>query len=162
MSAVDYLEDCSFVAGELGIKFARDPSAFATDTIDVVVFAVAIVALREVLADFPMELLENKLVVDVLSVKCYPKAELSAALPASADLLCTHPMFGLAPLSPTTSFVCENSLILLGIVYALPASQTMLNSIGSVARWLGSSHPMFNADTCNIYIDESTHPFFSF
>ena len=75
-------------------RFAQDPADFADTFIDVIVFAVAIVALRSVLLTFPKDLLSGKLVVDVLSVKLYPKTELSAALPEGTDLLCTHPMFG--------------------------------------------------------------------
>lgn len=36
----------------------------------------------------------STLVVDVLSVKEFPKRALLARLPASFDILCTHPMFG--------------------------------------------------------------------
>lgn len=38
--------------------------------------------------------LKGKLVVDVLSVKMYPRELLLRILPEEADILCTHPMFG--------------------------------------------------------------------
>lgn len=75
-------------------RFSQDPADFNDKNIDVIVFAVAIVALSKVLAAFPTDLLENKLVVDVLSVKTFPKQELLKMLPGGTDLLCTHPMFG--------------------------------------------------------------------
>jgi len=92
--AVDYLDDFSTAAADLGVKFSQDPADFNDKNIDVIVFAVAIVALSKVLAAFPTDLLENKLVVDVLSVKTFPKQELLKMLPGGTDLLCTHPMFG--------------------------------------------------------------------
>jgi len=41
-----------------------------------------------------MDLLKGVLVVDVLSVKTLPKNALQIFLPDTADILCTHPMFG--------------------------------------------------------------------
>lgn len=76
-------------------RFSQEPSSILhDDDPQVVVFAVAIVALAAVLASFPVEKLAGRLVVDVLSVKVYPKQQLLAALPEQSDLLCTHPMFG--------------------------------------------------------------------
>ena len=36
----------------------------------------------------------DALVIDVLSVKAYAKHTMLSLLPATADVLCTHPMFG--------------------------------------------------------------------
>ena len=46
------------------------------------------------LGGLPAELLRGRLIVDVLSVKQYAKKVLLDGLPAEADILCTHPMFG--------------------------------------------------------------------
>jgi arogenate dehydrogenase (NADP+) len=48
-----------------------------------------------VLASFPVQRLRRStLVVDVLSVKVFPKNLFIAKLPGSCDILCLHPMFG--------------------------------------------------------------------
>ena len=49
---------------------------------------------HQVLGGLPAELLRGRLIVDVLSVKQYAKKVLLDGLPAEADILCTHPMFG--------------------------------------------------------------------
>ncbi|KAG8464516.1 hypothetical protein KFE25_009884 [Diacronema lutheri] len=53
-----------------------------------------IISFEHVLSALPTQLLEGLLVVDVLSVKLLPKAAMLRALPASCDIVCSHPMFG--------------------------------------------------------------------
>lgn len=49
----------------------------------------------KVLAALPVQRLKRStLFVDVLSVKEFPKQAMLRMLPADADILCTHPMFG--------------------------------------------------------------------
>ncbi|GJQ09088.1 hypothetical protein GpartN1_g879.t1 [Galdieria partita] len=70
----------------------------ATDMLDhepdVVLFCTSITSTRSVIEAFPIDALRGKLVVDVLSVKAYPKKLLLELLPPGVDILCTHPMFG--------------------------------------------------------------------
>ncbi len=51
--------------------------------------------MESVLSSFPVQRLRRStLVVDVLSVKVFPKNLFLATLPPSLDILCLHPMFG--------------------------------------------------------------------
>ena len=62
---------------------------------DIVILATSILSTASVLAALPVARLKRStLVVDVLSVKEFPKRALLARLPPSFDILCTHPMFG--------------------------------------------------------------------
>jgi len=62
--------------------------------LDVVILAPSVLSFEAVVRSLDPSLCANKLVVDVLSVKMHPKTVLLDALPASSDILCTHPMFG--------------------------------------------------------------------
>ncbi|DAZ99653.1 TPA: hypothetical protein N0F65_001890 [Lagenidium giganteum] len=62
--------------------------------LDVLVLSTSILSFKSVLAAIPAKLLENVVIVDVLSVKTHPKQLLLAQAPASSSILCTHPMFG--------------------------------------------------------------------
>ncbi|KAG8464522.1 hypothetical protein KFE25_009890 [Diacronema lutheri] len=53
-----------------------------------------IISFEHVLSALPTQLLDGLLVVNVLSVKLLPKAAMLRALPASCDIVCSHPMFG--------------------------------------------------------------------
>uniref|UniRef100_A0A7S1TLD2 Prephenate/arogenate dehydrogenase domain-containing protein n=1 Tax=Erythrolobus australicus TaxID=1077150 RepID=A0A7S1TLD2_9RHOD len=91
MSRGDYAE----AAKALGAAgYVRDGASLMRLKPDVVVLCTSIVSTKQVLLAFPPALLESTLVVDVLSVKAYPKQLLLELLPRSADILCTHPMFG--------------------------------------------------------------------
>lgn len=72
----------------------RDNVALMNANPDVFIFSTSIMSLDKVLSKFPLHRLANKLVVDVLSVKMYPHDLMLKCLPPSADILCTHPMFG--------------------------------------------------------------------
>ncbi|KAI9912404.1 hypothetical protein PsorP6_005475 [Peronosclerospora sorghi] len=88
--------DYSSVAAELGCKY------YATSTqleefligLDVLLLCVSILSFETVVSSIPTHLLENLVIVDVLSVKTHPKQILLQDLPPSASILCTHPMFG--------------------------------------------------------------------
>lgn len=82
-------------ATAIGCEYIRgDAEALMDCKPDVVVLCTSIMSLQSVLERFPTRRLANTLVVDVLSVKKYPHDLLLKILPASADILCTHPMFG--------------------------------------------------------------------
>jgi arogenate dehydrogenase (NADP+), plant len=86
--------DYSAAASAIGCEYVRSADALLDTDPDVVVMCTSIMSLSTVLSRFPVERLAGRLVVDVLSVKMYPHNLLLEVLPASADLLCTHPMFG--------------------------------------------------------------------
>lgn len=90
MSRGDYSE----TAAAIGCEYVRDANVLMDSKPDVVLFSTSIMSLHSVLAKFPTERLAGVLVVDVLSVKMYPHDLLLKVLPESADILCTHPMFG--------------------------------------------------------------------
>jgi len=80
---------------EMGVQFFADANDFAEDHPEVVVFCTSIISLEESLDAFPFHRLRRStLVVDVLSVKEFPKRLLLSKLPSELDILCTHPMFG--------------------------------------------------------------------
>ena len=83
-------------AAEIGVSaYYRDADDFAEAHPDVVVLCTSILSTESVLAALPLQrLLRSTLVVDVLSVKAFPKDVLLRRLPKSFDILCTHPMFG--------------------------------------------------------------------
>lgn len=87
--------DYTSVAEEMGVSFFRDADDFCERHPDVVVLATSILSLRGVLGGLPLQRLRRStLFVDVLSVKTFPRRALLETLPRSADVLCTHPMFG--------------------------------------------------------------------
>eukprot|EP00928_Gymnodinium_smaydae_P019380 TRINITY_DN17424_c0_g3_i1.p1 TRINITY_DN17424_c0_g3~~TRINITY_DN17424_c0_g3_i1.p1 ORF type:complete len:355 (-),score=72.96 TRINITY_DN17424_c0_g3_i1:209-1273(-) len=86
--------DYGEAARSIGAEYTRDTSEAMAYDPDVVIFCTSVLSTAKVLEAFPCERLAGKLVVDVLSVKEYPKTLLLANLPESVDILCTHPMFG--------------------------------------------------------------------
>eukprot|EP00916_Digyalum_oweni_P012198 GHVL01020192.1.p1 GENE.GHVL01020192.1~~GHVL01020192.1.p1 ORF type:complete len:875 (+),score=145.10 GHVL01020192.1:227-2851(+) len=64
--------------------------------VDVLVICSSILSFTSVLDGLDMNLLKSEklLVVDVLSVKTFPKNELIKRIPQECDILCTHPLFG--------------------------------------------------------------------
>jgi arogenate dehydrogenase (NADP+) len=60
----------------------------------VVLLATSIMSTATVLKHLPVAMLSGRLVVDVLSVKEFPKTLLMKSLPPDVNILCTHPMFG--------------------------------------------------------------------
>lgn len=86
--------DYSAAAAKLGASYTRDAADLVAAKPDVVIFCTSIMSLASVLKAFPLAALSDTLVVDVLSVKVHAAALLTELLPADADILCTHPMFG--------------------------------------------------------------------
>lgn len=82
-------------ASAIGCEYIRnDANALMDEHPDVIILCTSIMSLTSVLDAFPTDRLAGCLVVDVLSVKKYPHDVLLRVLPSSADILCTHPMFG--------------------------------------------------------------------
>lgn len=62
---------------------------------DIVVICTSILSMEKVLDTFPVHRLRRStLLVDVLSVKVFPKVLMLNRLPPTVDILCLHPMFG--------------------------------------------------------------------
>ncbi|KAA8495995.1 Arogenate dehydrogenase 2, chloroplastic [Porphyridium purpureum] len=86
--------DYSDAAKELGAEYVSSAAELLARQPDVLILCTSIMSTRTVLERFPLDQLQDVLVVDVLSVKVYPKRLMLDMLPAQADILCTHPMFG--------------------------------------------------------------------
>ncbi|GMF58627.1 unnamed protein product [Phytophthora fragariaefolia] len=88
--------DYSTVAAQLGCKYYSSETQLEQffAGLDVLVLGVSILSFEGVLSKIPKHLLENLVIVDVLSVKTHPKQIMLKSLPESASILCTHPMFG--------------------------------------------------------------------
>jgi prephenate dehydrogenase len=78
-------------ARDLGVAFG---SLEAVASREVVVVAVPVAAMREVLVAIAGHLQPGALVVDVGSVKMLPAQWMDELLPAHADIVATHPLFG--------------------------------------------------------------------
>eukprot|EP00189_Rhodosorus_marinus_P004006 CAMPEP_0113953722 /NCGR_PEP_ID=MMETSP0011_2-20120614/2_1 /TAXON_ID=101924 /ORGANISM="Rhodosorus marinus" /LENGTH=265 /DNA_ID=CAMNT_0000962465 /DNA_START=265 /DNA_END=1062 /DNA_ORIENTATION=- /assembly_acc=CAM_ASM_000156 len=86
--------DYSTAAKELGAEYFKTADEVLDQNPDVVILCTSIMSLKTVMKKFPLQRLEDCLVVDVCSVKEYPRDLMMEMLPPSADILCTHPMFG--------------------------------------------------------------------
>ncbi|KAK1868555.1 hypothetical protein I4F81_011040 [Pyropia yezoensis] len=86
--------DYSAAATKLGATYTRDAAALIAAKPDVVIFCTSMMSLASVLRAFPLDALADTLFVDVMSVKAHAATPLTELLPAAADILCTHPMFG--------------------------------------------------------------------
>jgi aspartate/methionine/tyrosine aminotransferase/prephenate dehydratase/prephenate dehydrogenase len=82
-SRTHYENECS--------EFYFNIDKFLKLDLDCILFCNSILSFQEVIDKIKPELIKNKLLIDVLSVKKYPKNILSKL---NADILCTHPMFG--------------------------------------------------------------------
>mmetsp|Transcript_39940 Transcript_39940/g.93755 ORF Transcript_39940/g.93755 Transcript_39940/m.93755 type:complete len:406 (-) Transcript_39940:702-1919(-) len=95
-SRSDYTKEAAAV-GASYISLS-DPEKFFDNNgngIDVLVVAVSILSFEQTLLKLiPFMKDRDMLVVDVLSVKEHPREMMLNLLPASCDILCTHPMFG--------------------------------------------------------------------
>jgi arogenate dehydrogenase (NADP+) len=90
-SRTDYSEKCK----TLGIEYYRDYRSFFSQKIDVLVISVSIISFDKVLKGIVKYLKDkNILVVDVLSVKMYPRNLMLDFIPESCDIIAAHPMFG--------------------------------------------------------------------
>ncbi len=86
----DYTAD----AARIGCEYVRDANLLMNASPDVVILCTSIMSLHTVMSKFPTARLADVLVVDVLSVKMYPHDLMVRVLPPTANILCTHPMFG--------------------------------------------------------------------
>ena len=100
-SRSDYAE----IAEAMGVKYVplSDPKAFLEHDLDVIVVAVSILSfeatIRKLVPPLKEYLAENDkkrgpLLVDVLSVKEFPRQVMLEELPSECDLMASHPMFG--------------------------------------------------------------------
>ena len=93
-SRTDYTD----LAKEIGITFLDKESFLRLNleqSIDIVVIATSILSFEKVLKSYPTGFWENKLIVDVLSVKLYPQKIINQYLKdTNCSVLLTHPMFG--------------------------------------------------------------------
>ena len=97
--------DYTAIAKDMGVEYVplSDLRAFLDYGLDVIVMATSIVSFEETIDSFASHLksyIENSgtgrgpLIVDVLSVKEFPRQIMLNLLPKECDILCTHPMFG--------------------------------------------------------------------
>lgn len=97
--------DYTDLANGMGVTYIplSDPEAFLDEGLDVIVLATSIVSFEGTVKNLAPHLknhIEKRnlnrgpLIVDVLSVKDYPRQILLDQLPIECDILCTHPMFG--------------------------------------------------------------------
>jgi len=97
--------DYTDLARGMGVEYIplSNPDEFFSRDLDVVVLATSIVSfegtVRNLLPALARSIEDNEtrrgpLIVDVLSVKDYPRQILLDLLPKECDILCTHPMFG--------------------------------------------------------------------
>ncbi|KAK9803249.1 hypothetical protein WJX73_009784 [Symbiochloris irregularis] len=87
--------DYSQAAAAAGVTFYSDANDLCEEHPEVVVLAPSILSLEAVLSALPIARLKRStLIVDVLSVKEFPKRLMLSLLPPEVDVLCTHPMFG--------------------------------------------------------------------
>ncbi|XP_028807290.1 arogenate dehydrogenase 1, chloroplastic [Neltuma alba] len=87
--------DYSDVARKLGVSFFPDPNDLCEEHPEIILLCTSIISTEQVVLSLPLQRLKRStLVVDVLSVKEFPKNVLLEALPSDFDIICTHPMFG--------------------------------------------------------------------
>ena len=85
----------AFELGASAYVSLSDPAALFAQQLDVLLISVSIVSFERTLAALtPYMEGRDVLVVDVLSVKDFPKKLFEERVPASCDILATHPMFG--------------------------------------------------------------------
>jgi aspartate/methionine/tyrosine aminotransferase/prephenate dehydratase/prephenate dehydrogenase len=90
------------IANNNNIKFYDTLDKFFTNKMDYLIVSTSILSFEKIILKISKYDLSNTLVIDVCSVKTFPKEIMIKNLKCS-DLLCTHPMFG--PDSGKTSWV---------------------------------------------------------
>ena len=83
----------------MNISFYQNLEEFLKKDLDIIIISVSILSFEKVIVDLfnNIELLKNKLIIDVLSVKKYPKQIILKHFDLdkyNIDYLATHPMFG--------------------------------------------------------------------
>uniref|UniRef100_A0A383WE60 Prephenate/arogenate dehydrogenase domain-containing protein n=1 Tax=Tetradesmus obliquus TaxID=3088 RepID=A0A383WE60_TETOB len=97
-------------AAAIGAEYFEDADDFCEEHPDIVILASSILSTEPVLRHLPLTRLKRStLIVDVLSVKVFPKQLRLSRLPPELDILCTHPMFG--PLTTSTDKAQTSSVI---------------------------------------------------
>ncbi|KAG1670999.1 hypothetical protein FOA52_014241 [Chlamydomonas sp. UWO 241] len=87
--------DYSKEAEEMGVEFFLDQADMCEQQPGVVILVTSILSTELVLSKLPLaNLKRSTVIVDVLSVKVFPKQLMLMQLPPHFDILCTHPMFG--------------------------------------------------------------------
>ena len=97
--------DYTDLANGMGVKYIplSNPKEFLNQNLDVIVLATSIVSFEGSVQSLASHLKEHvetsgtnrgPLIVDVLSVKEFPRQIMLNLLPKECDILCTHPMFG--------------------------------------------------------------------
>ncbi|XP_058759724.1 arogenate dehydrogenase 1, chloroplastic-like [Vicia villosa] len=87
--------DYSAVAQSLGVKFFPNADDLCEEHPEVILLCTSIISTHNVLLSLPFQRLKRStLIVDVLSVKEFPKSLLLELLPNDFDIICSHPMFG--------------------------------------------------------------------
>lgn len=87
--------DYTDIARKLGVSFFPDPDDLCEEHPEIILLCTSIISIEQVVLSLPLQRLKRStLVVDVLSVKEFPKNVLLEALPCDFDIICTHPMFG--------------------------------------------------------------------
>ncbi|KGN60722.1 arogenate dehydrogenase 1, chloroplastic [Cucumis sativus] len=90
-SRSDYFD----VARKLGVSFFLNADDLAEKHPEVILLCTSIISTESVLRSLPLRRLKrNTLIVDVLSVKEFPKSLMLELLPVDFDIICSHPMFG--------------------------------------------------------------------
>eukprot|EP00186_Timspurckia_oligopyrenoides_P005257 CAMPEP_0182449684 /NCGR_PEP_ID=MMETSP1172-20130603/36057_1 /TAXON_ID=708627 /ORGANISM="Timspurckia oligopyrenoides, Strain CCMP3278" /LENGTH=256 /DNA_ID=CAMNT_0024647035 /DNA_START=265 /DNA_END=1032 /DNA_ORIENTATION=+ len=89
--------DYSSVASSLGAHYTTSLSSLFTEfaPLQILILSTSIMSTSSIIASLPSHVFPpSLLIIDVLSVKTYPKSLLIKHLPRTTDILCTHPMFG--------------------------------------------------------------------
>ena len=95
--------DYTDVADAMGAKYVplSDPDEFLAQDLDVIILATSILSFESTVQGMVPSLRKHiaagntaPLIVDVLSVKEFPREVMIETLPVECDILCTHPMFG--------------------------------------------------------------------
>ena len=75
------------------VNFVSDIIEFEKIDLDCIIISTSILSFESVVKKLNKDFLKGKLLIDVLSVKCYPR-DILLNLDIECDILCTHPMFG--------------------------------------------------------------------
>ncbi|KAK4854295.1 hypothetical protein QYF36_021861 [Acer negundo] len=87
--------DYSDVAREMGVSFFSNADDLFEEQPEVILLCTSILSTEKVLKSLPLKRLKRStLLVDVLSVKEFPRNLFLQNLIPDFDILCTHPMFG--------------------------------------------------------------------
>jgi len=85
--------NCEIIANNYNIKFYDTLDKFFSNKMDYLIVCTSILSFEKIIQNISKYDLKNILVIDVCSVKAFPKKIMMKYLTCS-DILCTHPMFG--------------------------------------------------------------------